>query len=159
MKPSKTQIKPGLGTQLRRLLELLDGDLEAIYQEDIPGYLPRYTPIMKALLNAPKTIKEIAELAGVSHSAASQTISKMIQAGYLKSEAESDSRYRRISLTVQGEDLVPRLQRYWSAADRAAAGLDKNLDVPLSDLLQQSILMLEKKSFRSRIETSLKRSK
>ena len=39
----------GLGTQLRRLLELLDGDVEAVYKEHVPGYVPRYAPIMKAL--------------------------------------------------------------------------------------------------------------
>ena len=51
----------GLGTQLRRLLELLDGDLERIYREDHPFYTRRFTPVMKALAGGSYlTIKEIA---------------------------------------------------------------------------------------------------
>ncbi|MEM0930513.1 MAG: MarR family transcriptional regulator, partial [Pseudomonadota bacterium] len=52
----------GLGTQLRRLLELLDGELEQIYRQDHPFYTPRFTPVMKALAaDEPLSIKAIAE--------------------------------------------------------------------------------------------------
>ena len=70
---------PGLGTQLRHLLELLDGDLERLYNEDIPGFRPRYAPVVRVLREREgRTIKEIASEAGISHSAVSQTVAQRI---------------------------------------------------------------------------------
>ena len=43
-------MKPGLGTQLRHLLELLDGAVEEAYALAGMRYRPRYTPVMRALI-------------------------------------------------------------------------------------------------------------
>lgn len=143
----------GLGTQLRRLLELLDGDVEAIYNELAPGYIPRYTPIMKALSSGePLSIKEIAERSSVSHSAASQTISKMTREGLVATQVDEDNRYRSVTLTEQGQELLPLLRKQWQATNKAADALDRELKHPLSEVVAEAIEKLEQKSFRDRIK-------
>ncbi|MEM8563103.1 MAG: helix-turn-helix domain-containing protein [Pseudomonadota bacterium] len=150
----------GLGTQVRRLIELLDGDVEAIYRDSLPDYVPRYTPIMKALADGtPRSIKWIAEQSSISHSAASQTIALMIRQGLLGAEPHRDRRSRLIRLSAKGETMLPQLEKQWRATRKAADALDRELAYPLSELLAEAIAVLETKSFRRRIELSMKRVK
>ena len=77
----------GLGTLLRHLLELLDGDVQRAYDELGLDYRPRYTPVVAALLDlGPSSIQDIARAAGITHSAASQTVAQMaeVRAGLAK---------------------------------------------------------------------------
>lgn len=142
----------GLGTQLRRLVELLDGDLDEIYAEDGLGYRSRYSPIMRALHDGvPRTIKQIAALSTVSHSAASQTVSRMMAEGMVAQRVGADARERLVHLTPKGRRLVPTLKARWRAADVAAAGLEKELGVKLQAVLGRAISILEARSFKSRI--------
>lgn len=144
----------GLGTQLRRLLELLDGEVGQIYREDHPFYVPRYTPVMKALAGGKAiTIKGIAEKSSVSHSAASQTVSKLEKHGLVQLETDVDKRSRKVSLSPEGQRLLPWLSRRWAATTAAASELDRELDSPLSELLRQAIDHLEQRSFADRIRT------
>lgn len=150
----------GLGTQVRRLLELLDGDVEAVYREMLPGYLPRYTPVMKALAGGEsQSIKTIAAQSSISHSAASQTIARMSEEGLVTTAPDSDRRNRLVSLTPAGKRLLPRLREVWRGADRAAASLDRALPHPLSRLLGAAIEELEGRPFRSRMEHAMKDKK
>ena len=142
----------GLGTQLRRLLELLDGDLDQIYREDHPFYTPRFTPVMKALAaNDHLTIKEIAAMSSVSHSAASQTVAKLTDTGLVELTPDTDRRSRRAALTREGRRLLPWLEKRWRATNAAARELDAKLSYPLSKLLGQAIEELEARSFADRI--------
>ncbi|MEO1252547.1 MAG: MarR family transcriptional regulator [Pseudomonadota bacterium] len=142
----------GLGTQLRRLLELLDGDVEAIYRQDHPFYTPRYTPVMKALSAGERlSIKDIAARSSISHSAASQTISRLVDHGLVELMADTDKRARIVTLTKKGKDLAPWLEERWRATARAADALDRELSHPLSQLLAEAIEALEKRPFATRI--------
>ncbi len=142
----------GLGTQLRRLVELLDGDLDEIYAADGLGYRSRYSPIMRALHDGvPRTIKEVAALSSVSHSAASQTISRMMVEGLVAQRVGADARERLVHLTRKGRRLIPTLEARWRAADIAAAGLEKELGVKLQSVLERAIGRLEAHPFKSRI--------
>ena len=143
----------GLGTQLRRLLEMMDGDVEAMYRDKDPVYSPRFTPVMKALSDShPLSIKEIAGRSSISHSAASQTISIMAKKGLVTLAPDIDKRSRLVSLSVQGKKLLPWLNERWSTVNKAADALDQELDFPLSELLAQAIDALEKRSFAERIQ-------
>ena len=144
----------GVGTQLRRLLELMDGEVEAIYREEHPFYAPRYTPIMKALADGERlTIKAIAKRSSVSHSAASQTITRMVEHGLVALSAAEDKRSRIVELTEAGKALLPWLEGRWNATTRAAEALDRELPYPLSVLLSQAIAALEDEPFRARIRS------
>ena len=143
----------GLGTQLRHLLELLDGGLDKIYQQDGLDYRPRYTPVMRALAaTSSATIKEIAKSAGISHSAASQTVSKMVSVGFLEQAVGSDGRERIVRLSTHGRDILPRLQTRWAATQAAADALDAELSHPLSQIATEAIEALTARSFTNRIE-------
>jgi len=147
-----TDLTEGLGARLRRLLDLLDGDLEAIYADEAPGYRPRYTPIMKVLANGePHTIKDLARRCGVSHSAASQTVSRMVAGGFAVQAAGADARERAISLGPCGAALLPRLQARWAMADEAAAGLEAEIGLPLAGAVTAAIAALEARPFRDRV--------
>jgi len=142
----------GLGTQLRHLIELLDGGLDELYQRDHEGYRPRYTPIMRALEDVEHlTIKAIAQTAGISHSAASQTVAKMISEDLLEQSAGRDARERLIRLSDRGRSLLPTLKERWIATQKAADELDRELSVPLSQIAAEAIDALTNRSFTTRI--------
>lgn len=143
----------GLGTQLRHLLELLDGAVAERYAEVGLGYRPRYTPVMRALIDQePSTLGQIAQHAGITQPAATQTVAKMVEEGWLSVEAgENDARQRVIRLTPQGRAALPRLKACWQATRNAADGLDAELSMPLSQLLEEAIAALERQPFGRRI--------
>lgn len=143
----------GLGTQLRHLIELLDGAVEASYKEAGLKYRPRYTPVMRALsAQEPLTIGEIASAAGITQPAATQTVALMMKEGLLDAEAgASDARRKMICLSEQGRSMLPRLTQCWQATTTAAANLDAQLPYPLSLTLASAINALSRKSFGERI--------
>ena len=117
-----------LGAQLRRLLELLDGDVETAYRRAGLNFRPRYTPIFRALLReGALSIKDVANLACVTHSAASQTIAQMTREDLVQIEMGRDRRERLVGLTPRALAMTPDLERCWAATARAAASLDLSL--------------------------------
>jgi DNA-binding MarR family transcriptional regulator len=146
-------VKIGLGTQLRHLLELLDGAVSDSYAEAGLRYRPRYTPVMRALIaREPSTVGQIAQAARITQPAATQTVGLMVEAGLLTTETgSSDGRQRLIRLTAAGRALLPRVHECWRATEMAAASLDAALPAPLSKSLSHAIAALELKSFGVRI--------
>jgi len=146
-------MKPGLGTQLRHLLELLDGAVEDAYALAGMHYRPRYTPVMRALIALePSTIGQIAESAKITQPAATQTVALMIKEGLLVSESgPADGRQRLIRLSPRGRAILPRLRECWKATQMAADSLDASLPRPLSQSLDEAIAALDVESFGNRI--------
>ena len=146
-------MKRGLGTQLRHLLELLDGAVAQAYADAGHAYRPRYTPVMRALMDEePLTIGRIAERAGITQPAATQTVGLMVQAGLVASQpGPQDGRQRLVRLSAAGRELLSVLQDHWAATAAAAASLDAELSRPLSQVLEEAIAALEKKPFGQRL--------
>lgn len=142
-----------LGTQLRHLLELLDGAVQASYVDAGLDYRPRYTPVMRALLQEqPRSVSEIAHAAGISQPAATQTVALMVQDGLVTMRpAASDARVRLVRLTRKAHLLVPTLEACWSATQQAAQSLDDEMATRLSDVLEEAIRRLEAHPFSARI--------
>ncbi|WP_332878888.1 MarR family winged helix-turn-helix transcriptional regulator [Massilia sp. S19_KUP03_FR1] len=149
-------MKQGLGTQLRHLIELLDGAVEASYVQAGLDYRPRYTPIMRALIaQAPLTIGQIVAHTGLSQPAATQTVALMIKQGLVTSAAgKLDARQRLVQLSELGRSMVPHLQRCWLATAAAAASLDADLPYPLSAVLAAAVEALEEHGFGERIQVA-----
>ena len=145
-------MKQGLGTQLRHLIDLLDGDVAQQYKDAGLAYRPRYTPVMRALQAADSaSIGEIAAAAGITQPAATQTVNLMKKDGLVVVEAGADGRQRRVALSAQGKELLPALEACWAATRAAADDLDAQLDTPLSSCLAEAIAALQDKPFHARI--------
>ena len=146
-------MKPGLGTQLRHLIELLDGAVEQAYVDAGLDYRPRYTPVMRMLAEQPSaTIGELAAVAGLTQPAAPQTVALMVKKGLLTVAAGGeDGRQRVVRLSAAGAALLPRLRASWQATKAAADSLDAELAFPLSTCLAQAIAVLETRSCGARI--------
>lgn len=152
---ARTRATRTLGTSLRHLLELLDGDVEALYREAGLKYRPRYTPIMRALASADAiAIRDLASAAGVTHSAASQTVARMKADGLVSLTAAADARERLVKLTRRGKALLPKVQRHWAATNAAAEELDRELSARLSECVEEAIAALEARSFKQRVRSS-----
>jgi len=145
-------MKQSLGTQLRHLLDLLDGAVARNYATMGIGYRPRYTPVLRALIaGEPCTVGEIAAAAGITQPAATQTVSLMVEDRLIEAASSSDGRQKLLGLTDHGRSLLPRLQEAWEATALAAAGLDDELPASLSGVLDAAIEALANKSFDERI--------
>lgn len=146
-------MKPGLGTQLRHLIELLDGAVEQAYVDAGLDYRPRYTPVMRVLAEQTSaTIGELAAVAGLTQPAATQTVAVMVRKGLLTvTTGGMDGRQRVVRLSAVGKALLPRLRVCWLATKSAADSLDAELAFPLSACLEQAIAALEQRSFGTRI--------
>ncbi|HEY3873405.1 MAG TPA: helix-turn-helix domain-containing protein [Actinocrinis sp.] len=143
-----------LGTRLRHLLELLDGDVAAVYTDlGIEGFRPRYAPIVLALTRAgPSSILALARATGVTHSAASQTVNQMAKDGLVVlAPGSADARQRIVRLTPRARRLLPLLEAEWEATTAAAAAFDAELSYPLSRLVDEAIGLLRERPMRSRI--------
>lgn len=146
-------MRQGLGTQLRHLIDLLDGAVAAAYEEAGIDYRPRYTPVMRALEGGtPHTIGQIAEAAGITQPAATQTVALMMKEGLLAaSPGEHDARQKVIRLSARGLRLLPQLRLCWQATRVAADSLDADLPHALSDTLAAAIDALQTQPFGERI--------
>lgn len=151
----------GLGTLLRHLLELLDGDVEQAYGELGLAYRPRFTPVVRALLESePLSIREIATHSGLTHSAVSQTVAEMKRVGLVGLVKDrKDARARLVRLAPRCRAMLPRLEQQWAATNSAADGLDGELSNSLRASVVEAIAALEKNSFRKRIEKCMKRGR
>ncbi|MGI5491535.1 MarR family winged helix-turn-helix transcriptional regulator [Microtetraspora malaysiensis] len=145
-----------LGTLLRHVLELLDGDVAKVYDElGLPDYRPRFSPYVRVLvIEGPASIRELAAKVGVTHSAASQTVAQLARSGLVALEPGADARQRIVSLTPQAREILPVIEAEWAATAAAARELDAELPMPLADLLAEAVRALRRTSFRDRIAAS-----
>ena len=146
---------PGLGTQLRHLIELLDDGVSQANDYAGLDYRPRYTPVMQALADgAALTIGQVAEAAGISQPAATQTVAVMVKDGLVEVTAGPvDARQRVVALSKRGRALLPQLRRAWQATTQAAAGLD--VESGLLAAVAAALAALDRQSFAARIAAAL----
>ncbi|MBL9068269.1 MAG: MarR family transcriptional regulator [Sphingopyxis sp.] len=143
----------GLGTLLRHLIDLLDGDVAAAYAAaGLADYRPRFTPVVRALDEQdPLSVGGIAQYAGISHSAASQTVAEMVRRGLVERCKGRDGRQAMIRKSDRLVALLPTLRRHWATANRAEAALNAELSHSLRALVVETIETLERQSFLERI--------
>lgn len=142
-----------LGTRLRHLLELLDGGVAAVYDDlGLPGFRPRYVPVVRALVaDGPSSIRDLGRAIGVTHSAASQTVAQMVKDDLVVLAPGSDARQRIVRLSPRGEELLPVMNAEWDATVAAAAAFEAELPYPLSLLIEEAVEALGRRSMRQRI--------
>lgn len=144
-----------LGTQLRHLIELLDGAVQRNYAAMGLAYRPRYTPIMRALMaQEPSSLGDVAQCAGITQPAASQTVALMIADGLIETAPSTDGRQKLLRLSPAGRAIADELRKAWAYTAMAAQSLDDDLPTPLTGLLAEAIKALDAKSFDERIRSA-----
>jgi DNA-binding MarR family transcriptional regulator len=148
---------PGLGTRLRHLIELLDGDVALVEEElGLTGFRPRYAPFLRTLATlGPSSIRDLAAAVEVTHSAASQTVAQMDRQGLVSLSPGTDARQRIVDLTAKTRALLPKLEQAWQAAEAAGRELDAELPHPLSEVVIAATEALQRKPLRDRIRNYL----
>ena len=146
-----------LGTRLRHLLDLLEGDVAHVYTDlGLPGFRPRYTPVIRLVhTGGPQSIRDLATTIGVTHSAVSQTVNQMRRDGLVTLEPGHDARQRIVHLTDHARAIIPTLDAEWQATTAAARDLDADLPYPLTDLVDAALRALGEKPMRDRIHDHL----
>jgi DNA-binding MarR family transcriptional regulator len=146
----------GLGTLLRHVLDEMDDDIGAVLADlGTPGYRPRFSPIVRALVVlGPVPITELARAIAVTHSAASQTIAQMAGRGLVELRPGEDARQRVVYLTDKARALLPKIEAEWAATTSAAAEMDAELPFPLAELVPEIAAALARRPFRQRIAES-----
>lgn len=140
-----------LGTLLRHMLDLLGQGVEGAYADAGLDYRSRYTPVLRNLMAiGPASIKALASQAGITHSAASQTVAQMARAGLVDVRRGDDLRQQVVSLTPKAIAMIPTLKRIWQVTNEAGHELDAELAFSIYQLLEDAILALEHKPFRDR---------
>ena len=140
-----------LGTLLRHLLDLLGEGVEGAYAEAGLDYRSRYTPVLRTLMNiGPASIRTLANTAGITHSAASQTVAQMGRAGLVEVRRGEDQRQQVVSLTAKATAMIPTLKRIWQVTNEAGHEMDAELSCSVYRAVEDAILALERKPFRDR---------
>ena len=142
-----------LGTRMNHLLDLFDAGIAQVYADlGLAGFRPRFTPVVRVLAAAgPMSIRDLAGAIGVTHSAASQTVARMVTAGLLTVAPGDDARQRIVALTPAAERLLPALEAEFAATTAAAVALEAELSAPLSRLVDEALAALRRRPMRQRI--------
>lgn len=146
-----------LGTRLRHLLDQLDGAVTRVYADlDLPGFRPRYTPIIHLVhTHGPQSIRDLANTIGITHSAVSQTVNQMRRDGLVDLVPGEDARHRIVHLTDHTRAILPTLNAEWHATTTATRQLDAELPHPLTTLVDAALAALADKPMRDRIHDHL----
>lgn len=108
----------GIGTRMRRLIELLTNGMEKVYAEqDIEFRTGHFYALYAVVERGPLTINEIAGLAGFSQSAVSQTVKRLVALDILEARPTEDARQKCIHLTENGQRMVEKLRPTWTAIE------------------------------------------
>jgi DNA-binding MarR family transcriptional regulator len=92
---------------------------------------------------------------GVTHSAASQTVTAMRNSGLVATTPGRDARKRQVSLTDRGREMVPFLEAEWRATERALADLETEVPYPLTRVVDDMAQALRRRPFLDRIREHL----
>lgn len=141
---------------LFQLLHAMDQDIEAVYTSRGRSVGSRSVgPLISLSRNGPMTVKELALDREVSHSAMSQTVAGLTREGLVRSDPGTDARTRIISLTPEGDELIPLLRAEWRSTEAVVRALDDEIEHPLMQAVEALTAALAEKSFRERLEESV----
>lgn len=142
---------------LRRLQASMDADIARIYSgKRITGLKPSFVmELLRLHARGPMTITELAESVGRTHSALSQKVAAMRDAGWVRTVEGEDARSKKVMLTEQSRAVVDRLAAEWRATEAAVAEIESEIPYPLSRVVTDIEQALERKSFHDRIAEKL----
>ena len=148
------------GGRLRRLSESFLADVNRTYRHLNIRFDAAWFPVFYMLSKkGAVSIREISEELEVSHSAASQLISKLQEKGLIRSVTDkSDARKKKVTFTSKGHKLLDQVLPVWEALQKAMDEMFR--DLPQGKMLLSAISETEQAfidtSIFNRIEKHLK---
>ena len=103
------------------------------------------------LEEGPLSIRELAQRCEVTHSAMSQSVAAMRDAGLVETEPGADARSRLVSLTARGREVAPTLWSEWYATESAVADVFEEVGASLVDLVAAMNAALDREPFADRV--------
>jgi DNA-binding MarR family transcriptional regulator len=110
-----------LGSRMRRLSEAFLSEVNRTYQAAGIPFDASWFPVFYLLSkNEHLSIKELSDITGVSHPAASQLVANLKNKKLLKTTTSSDDgRRQQVQLTKAGHALLERILPVWDALQQA----------------------------------------
>lgn len=143
----------GIGTRCRRNYERLSTEMDKIYKAEGVNMSVREFPIVYCVLNrGPLTMAEIQKLSGLSHSAVSQTVKKLVEKEFLFLKPGNDARSRIVALTDTGSRLMDKLEPIWKTSKDAMVTVLNDCDTNILDAFDDYEAALKNKSFTQRYD-------
>jgi|SRR5215471_14036171 len=142
---------------LRLLQAAMDADIARIYAEaQIDGLKPSFVmELLRLHAQGPMTITELAGSVQRSHSAVSQKVAAMRDAGWVRTTAGTDARSKKVALTAKARRITGRLAAEWRATEAAIAEIETEIPYPLSRVVTDIEQALQRRSFHDRIAGQL----
>ncbi|KYP13054.1 MarR family transcriptional regulator, partial [Flavihumibacter sp. CACIAM 22H1] len=134
-------------------------DVNLVYKKHQIRFDAAWFPVFYMLSrNNTVSIRDISEELEVSHSAASQLISKLQEKGLIKSVPDkTDARKKMVSFTPKGQKLLAQVEPIWTALQKAMEELFKegNSTSQLMQAIAETETAFRKNSIFNRIEKHL----
>lgn len=148
-----------LGARLRRLSAAIDADASRVYAASDIRFEQRWFGVINQLaLAGPLSVRQLADVLGITHASVSETRQSLERAGLIASEADpSDGRRRVLALSPSGKALVTQLRPLWDAFDAATRELDAEAG-GVTEALARLEAALARRSLRERIASMALRS-
>ncbi|TDE60334.1 MarR family transcriptional regulator [Nonomuraea mesophila] len=149
--------RESLWRPLRALQASMDADIARLYSEkQIDGLKPSFVmELLRLDALGPMTITELAESVGRTHSALSQKVAAMREAGWVQTVTGDDARSKKVTLTDHARAVVGRLAAEWRATEAALADIEAEIPYPLTRVVADIEQALARKSFHERIAEKL----
>ena len=145
-----------LWRSMRLLPARMDRDIDRIYREAKLDAKPNYVmELLRLDTRGPMTIAELAASVERTHSAMSQKIASMQRDGLVRTAAGPDGRSKHVLLTPKAKRLLGRLTAEWRATQAAIAEIESEIPYPLSRVVRDVELALERTSFYDRVKRKL----
>ncbi len=149
----------GIGTRCRRIYERLSGEMDAIYKDENVNMSVREFPIVYCVLHrGPLTIADIQKLSGLSHSAVSQTVKKLVSKNILSLNPGEDARSKIVQFSDEGKRLIEKLKPIWELSTQVMVGVIRECDTNILEAFGDFERVLDQQSFTQRYWEGKKRT-
>lgn len=145
-----------LGSRLRRLSDNIMNQAANAYTDAQIDFDPKWFPVYYLLsTHATLSITEISTLLGISHPAVIKNARELEKKGYLISAKDpKDKRRRMLSLSADGQALLPKIQVVWGDMATAVSELLQAQDDHLMNAVSQVEQAFRQKPFTARVRKS-----
>jgi DNA-binding MarR family transcriptional regulator/GNAT superfamily N-acetyltransferase len=149
-----------LGSRLRRLSDRLMADGGRIYSAQNLSFEPSWFPLFYLLSTTDGiSVGDAAEALGVTQPAVTSTYKDLVRRGLVSVEIDpSDQRRRLLTLSEEGQSMLPRLRALWKNIDQAINGLLSDIEQDFMADIDRIERAVEQRSFFARIEDELQES-